>query len=140
VDEITRQLLSVLRITDGADEQRISKLLAYVGLELPDDYLDFLRYSDGVEGAIGPIYWLALWSIEQLIELNEAYSSSKHAPGLILIGSSLSVTAFGIDTRSKLVTEMSFVVMDFLELEWGFEKHRSCTFRDFIQYLHTYSG
>ncbi|MFR2243924.1 MAG: SMI1/KNR4 family protein [Anaerobutyricum soehngenii] len=44
---------------------------------LPDDYKEFMLWSNGGEGNIGSQY-LSLWKIEDLMQLNKEYQIQKY--------------------------------------------------------------
>ena len=77
------------RITQPpASAAEIQELLAAVG-PLPSEYLNLLAASNGAELGIhdrdGDC--LALWSVRDVLELNDAYEISKWLPALLAIGS-----------------------------------------------------
>jgi hypothetical protein len=76
-----------LMMSDGASERQIGQLVAYVGSGLPDEYLDLLRCSNGIRGAMGTRYWLELWSTDEVAEGNDGYRPANYAEGAVLIGS-----------------------------------------------------
>lgn len=47
---------------------------------LPDDYKEFMSWSNGGEGNIGSQY-LSLWKIEDVIQLNNDYQVQKYLSG-----------------------------------------------------------
>lgn len=61
---------------------------------LPLDYKQLLQAADGAEGFVGEFY-IHLWSIDELIELNASYEVAKFAPGITLIGTNGGDTGYG---------------------------------------------
>ena len=57
----------------------INKVMLSVGklFPLPDDYKEFMLWSNGGEGNIGSQY-LSLWKIEDLMQLNKEYQIQKY--------------------------------------------------------------
>ena len=49
--------------------------------ELPREYKDFLRSSDGGDGFVGKNY-LILWRVDELPSMNQSYEVQKYVPGL----------------------------------------------------------
>jgi hypothetical protein len=47
----------------------IERFRAETGVDLPRDYVEFLRRSDGGEGFIGPNAYVMLWQLSELAEL-----------------------------------------------------------------------
>lgn len=113
------------------EEVKVKKVQTELGITFPKDYVEFILYSNGAEGNIGENY-LILWSIEDIIDLNEAYGVNEFAKGLVLFGSDGGGTAFAFDTRrndTQIVT-VPFIGMDLEEV-----KTCSNTFNGFFQYL-----
>jgi len=106
IEELTRSLTFVRN--PGASEAKIGSLLEILDVKLPEDYLDFLRALDGAEGPIGERGYLALYSIERVIECNKNYK--EWVPWLVFFGTSGSLSGYGFDTRSP--------GMPVLELDW----------------------
>ncbi|MCU0484560.1 MAG: SMI1/KNR4 family protein [Anaerolineales bacterium] len=115
----------------GAQFEEIVKVQKILNIEFPQQYVDWLLLSNGGEGEVGNSY-LALWCLEEIIPLNEAYEVHEFIPGIILIGSDGGDTAFGIDTyvSPHPFIEVPFIGMDRKEI-------RVCgeTFADFLDYL-----
>ncbi|PQO37030.1 hypothetical protein C5Y96_07680 [Blastopirellula marina] len=72
-----------------ATNDDIKALIASCDFDLPDEYLAFLRYSNGGEGflCIEPWYF-QLCSSGELPEYNQGYNVSEFLPGWFAIGSS----------------------------------------------------
>ena len=65
-------------------EQMISSVN---GLELPEDYLAFMREHNGGEGPLGENNYGRFYRLEELQEINDEYEVPKWWPGCIVIGS-----------------------------------------------------
>jgi hypothetical protein len=90
VDERISKLLGPIAEPSGASDEALGRLLQYVGVPLPADYLEFLRWSNGAEGFLGSDDeegpYLALCRAEEIPELTE--SGKAMHPGCLHIGSS----------------------------------------------------
>ena len=64
-------------------EQMISSVN---GLELPEDYLAFMREHNGGEGPLGENNYGRFYRLEELQEINDEYEVPKWWPGCIVIG------------------------------------------------------
>ena len=64
-------------------EQMISSVN---GLELPEDYLAFMREHNGGEGPLGENNYGRLYRLEELQEINDEYEVTRWWPGCIVIG------------------------------------------------------
>ena len=100
-----------------ASEGAIAALLSYAGSDLPEEYLEFLRSTDGAEGPIGEYGFVRLYQTGDIPALNEEYRVPDFAPGLLLIGSNGGGSAFAIDTRSADLHTMDFVEVPFIPLD-----------------------
>lgn len=87
-------------------------------VNFPNDYVAFLRTSNGGEGMIGDTY-LIFWQAAELHEMNASYQVTDYAPGLLLIGSDGGGEAIAFDTRTEPwpVVKVPFVGMDLASVE-----------------------
>ena len=102
-----------------------------LGVTFPSDYIDFMVDSNGAEGRIGDSGYLAIWSIEDLVSLNEAYSVEEFAPGLVLFGSDGGDTGYAFQSNTVRIVEVPFIGMDLSEA-----KVIGSGFVQFLRYLH----
>ncbi|EQB90152.1 hypothetical protein J2Z44_001710 [Clostridium punense] len=104
-----------------------------LNIQFPMNYKEFIKEFNGAEGEIGPNKYVVFWSLEDIVELNEAYEVNEFAPGLILIGSDGADTAYAFDNRynSKPIVEVPFIGMDLEEV-----KVCTDTFEEFLEYLY----
>lgn len=56
------------------------------GMDLPDDYLTFMREHNGGEGPLGENNYGHFYKLELLKEINEQYDVSNSWPGYVVIG------------------------------------------------------
>src|ERR1700761_8290476 len=75
-----------LDLNPSASETILEAAIRSLGVDLPLDYKDFLRASNGGAGFVGDTY-LHLWKAEELKPLNDGYQVARFAPALLLIGS-----------------------------------------------------
>jgi len=87
----------------GASAEALRSLASFAWVDLPLDYVDFLRASNGAEGPVGRSY-LEVWPAEDVLRLNEEYRAKEFLPGLMLFGSSLGGVAYGFDGRGDKAT------------------------------------
>lgn len=76
-------------------------ILSIMGVELPDDYLDFMHKNYGGEGAIGKDSYLRLFSLVELQEVNEDYCVDEFLANHCMIASSGSSELYGIDANGS---------------------------------------
>lgn len=88
-------------------------------VDLPEDYLEFVSYSNGAAGTFLNGNHVILWPVERLVERNQAYEVENYAPGIFIFGSSGGGEAFGFDSRSSMaVMQVPFVGMQLSDVEY----------------------
>jgi hypothetical protein len=79
----------------------IQDLVSKCAIDLPEVYLEFLRFSNGGEGEFGvEPGWFQIWPAEQVIQLNEGYEVATNVPGFFAFGSNGAGEMLVFDTRS----------------------------------------
>ena len=98
---------------------------------LPNDYVDFLRVSNGAEGFVGSSY-LILFAAEAIESINQAAAVDRLAPGLIIFGSDGGGKSYAFDTRREEVT-----IVEFFDMDIGDEEPTVCakSFTGFLKHL-----
>jgi len=112
------ELLAGCAMREGATESQIASLERWAAAELPSPYLHLLRETNGLEGFVMDNSYLILWPAEDVPKINEGYLVNEFAPGLILIGSNGSDTAYGFDPRRRSgeIMEVPFIGMSLDEV------------------------
>jgi hypothetical protein len=100
----------------GATEASIDALETACGVQLPGDYKDFLRNSNGGEGRIGRLY-VTFWRTEDLYRLNERQGIFRHLP-LILGFATDGPDFYGFNKSSDPVTIVRIPLGDFRPEMW----------------------
>ena len=70
----------------AATVESIARLKETSPVPLPEDYLEFLSYSNGGAGSVGEEYFI-LWRAEEITRNNEEYEVNVYAPDLFFFGS-----------------------------------------------------
>lgn len=114
----------------GAEEQAILSACLALKIKPHADFLKVLQFTNGGEGFIRHSYF-HLYSLDEMLSLNQAYQVSTFAPGLIIFGSNGGGDAFGFDTRHDpmQIVQISFIPMDF--------KYAELLGGNFMEFLHT---
>lgn len=85
-----------------ASEAALEKLLSESGLELPEDYLEFLRQSNGGEGELGvQPGWFHIWKAEEVVQAGLEYEVPKYAPGFFAFGGNGGGELLAFDARKN---------------------------------------
>ena len=99
-----------------ASERSIQALTSNCAYQLPEEYLEFLMYSNGGEGelAIEP-GWFQVWPAEEVLHHNHDYHMTEFAPGFFAFGSNGGGEMLAFDTRQVptwKVVMLPFIGMD----------------------------
>jgi hypothetical protein len=108
----THDWLADLERGRPASPEAIEALLA-VAAWLPAEYLECLRWSDGVEGYVGGRGYLRLWSAREALSLNEAYHVPEFMPRVFLFGTDAAALGYLFDQRhSGRVQSVELAALD----------------------------
>jgi hypothetical protein len=118
-----------MKLYPPASSDEIAKIPHVV--KLPEDYLAFMRASNGAEGSIGKAY-LAILSVDEMVQANEQLDVEERAPGLVLFASDGGAEMYCFDLRREQIRVSVINMMDI-----GFEepRYRSDTFSGLLQFL-----
>lgn len=116
--QVFEKLSNYFEINAPATETAIEDAERHFNYQLPTDYKRFLLFSNGLEGNIADNY-LVLWSVEELVELNEAYHVKEFVPDIIIFGSDGGEEAFGFDITDSnaKVVKLPFIGMGYIANE-----------------------
>ncbi len=133
MNECIKKYFSKMNLNLSTTMSNLQHTEQILNVQFPLDYRLFIEEFNGAEGEIGSNAYITLWSLEDIIELNEAYEVNEFAPGLILIGSDGGDTAYAFDNRyaSKPIVKVPFIDMELEEV-----KICANTFEEFLEYLY----
>ena len=117
----------------GTSAHAIAECERHFGQEFPNDYRDFMMFSNGGEGFVGPNSHLRLWKIEELSEMNDGYEVAQYLPGGLLFGTDGGGEAFGFDLRAPQIT---IVKVPFIVMEWEDALLLADSFDGFLRQLY----
>jgi hypothetical protein len=114
-----------------ANPDVVQKLVNEAQIELPDEYLELLHYSNGGEGnlAVEP-GWFQIWPAENVIEFNKGYEVQKNLPGFFAFGSSGGGEMLVLDTREGLPFKV--VMVPFIPMKVELAKIITENFIEFV--------
>lgn len=101
---------------DGASEMELQSAEQRLGQRLPEDYRAVLLESDGFEGFVRRDVYLVLWSVSELVSLNDAYAVSEFIPGVTLLGTDGGDTGYGFRRKGERV---EYVAVPLVGMEPG---------------------
>lgn len=93
-------LMREMDFADPADSELLTSVQQKMGIEFPVQYKDFMKITNGAEGALGGNSYLSVWPLDEIASLNEDYGVSKFTPGLVYFGSDGGGTAYAFDYRA----------------------------------------
>lgn len=76
------------------------------GLDLPEEYLAFMKEHDGGEGPLGEYNYGCFYRFEELEEVNEEYEVQTNWPGYIVIGSDMSGQLWAYNPEKKIFCQI----------------------------------
>jgi len=68
------------------------------GVDLPADYIEFMRLHNGGEGDVADAAWVVLFPMEELQEINDDYQIDRYLPDCCIIGSDGGAELYGVDS------------------------------------------
>ena len=123
------QLTAGLTIAGRASRADIDRAETSLGLRFPKDLVEFYESSDGAEGWVVNEY-LAMWPIDQLVELNDAAKVSAFCPGLVILATNGGGDGYGLDTRNDTLVRVPMIGMT-----WDEAEPVGSTFHEFLGWL-----
>lgn len=116
--QLFEKLSNNFEISAPATINAIEKAELYFDFKFPADYKEFLLFSNGLEGNTGDSY-IVIWSIEELIELNEAYKVKDFISNLIIFGSDGAEDAYGFNISGEncKIVKLPFIGMGHISSE-----------------------
>ena len=117
--EKIKNLLGDIELNEGASSGLLKSVELELGISFPDDYVEFMQDSNGIEGAIGEDLYIVIWPIENIVSYNKKYAVDEFAPGLIIFGSDGGNVAYAFDKREEAmpIVEIPFIGMDLGEVK-----------------------
>jgi hypothetical protein len=126
-----KSLTAKLQKNIGAPEETISMFQTAFGKKVPEDYIEFMRETNGAEGTVGDSY-IQIWPVENILSLNKEYRSDEFTPGLLIFASDGGDTAYAFDARS---TEVNIAEFPFVSIDSEDIRKRANNFTEFLEYL-----
>ena len=115
-DEL-KSIVASLKTNPGASEPTIAAMLKELGVCLPEEYLDLLRFSNGAEGNLvsddGP--YIKFWPAEEIVSSNQEYGIREDYPAVVIFGKNAATGAYGFDTN---LSPMPVIEADFIDPEY----------------------
>lgn len=126
-----RRILKAPYAGVGASEESLQSLMAELGHRLPDEYLDFMRQTNGYTGEVGPSGFVCIWPVDEVLPTNKANHYREWIPGLVLFGSNESGDLYAFDMRQ----DQTIVVGVPAIVDLNYAKEISRSFVGFLEQL-----
>lgn len=124
-------LTKEMKLNPGISEDRLEQIITSLPYPLPDDFIAFLKFSNGGRGMVGKHY-LLIEKAEELLKFNNDYHVPIDAPGLFIFGTNGGGEAYGFDLRNQ---DYTVVMIPFIGMEWDQAIMKGKTFSDFLEHL-----
>ena len=131
MNESMKKMLHDVELNNPAEKEEIEKVEKELSIVFPKNYKNFMIESNGLEGEIGEISYLVIWSIDEIIELNEEYEVEEYMPNLIYFGSDGGDMAYAFDKENNM--EIIEIPFDSIHIED--KELLGKNFEEFIQNL-----
>jgi hypothetical protein len=119
MDENNADLFANCQFNEPVTEEAVTAAEAQLGMQLPDEYLRLLVFSDGLQGQLGDSQvYITIWPAEDLKANNDAYNAPQLIPGILLIGTTGNNEGICIDMRESSQTSGSFFMVALDPLDW----------------------
>ena len=118
------------KLHNGADVYKIMEVEQALSIKFPQDYVEFLLFTNGYEGKLGQSYSV-FTPVEQIISNTKNYR--EHFPWIVFIGTDGGGEMYVIDKREE---PLKFGILPYIgsESDFIFLGH---TFEHFIEQLYT---
>ncbi len=116
---LLQELGPALNLRPAADETTIKQVQEQLGWSFPDEYVAFLRASNGCDGDLAHGDYIYLWSIEDLVEANSDYGFLASCPEIVAFGTNGGGEAFGFtraDGRVVIVPLLGPEMVDAIDV------------------------
>lgn len=132
------EVLAGLDRGPAISEDALVHLQSYVSatyeVPLPDDYVVFLRTTNGVDGHLENGIPICLWMGELLREINIDSETERWMPGYLVIGSDTGDTLYGIDLRADAPAGR-YVESEDVGLGWDYVLWRGASLVELLRHL-----
>ncbi len=125
-DALSRGVLERVTLRGPATD---AEVVAAVGASLPEDYVAFLRVSDGGEGWIGN-HFIEISGLSQAMDTTKGFA--EFIPDLFFFGSDGAEAGFAFDMRDAA---KAVVITHFEELDMNGVVRLADSFTKFLQFL-----
>lgn len=112
----------------------IQAFMTELGVQLPEDYITLLCYSNGGEGELGvEPGWFYLWSVEELLKFTKGYNVEESVPGFFGFGSNGGGEMLAFDMRGE--KPWNVVMIPFIGMQADEAILIADNFNEFVRFM-----
>lgn len=130
MNEKIKKMTSEMKYNKPTTKVELEKLESEFSIILPNDYKNFMLATNGAEGSIGEVSYLAIFDIEEIDFMNKEFPLKENFPELFFFASDRGGYEFAFDTRTM---PMKIVKVDDYALHYDEIEQIADTFEKFIE-------
>ena len=88
--------------------QEVTSFIETINFNIPQDFISFFEESNGGT-IVTDEYFIVLWPLTEMIQLNKDYSITENAPEFFAFGSDGAGMAYAIEKQTGFIYEMPFI-------------------------------
>jgi hypothetical protein len=113
-----KSIVAGMVLNPATDIESVKKAERDLNFVFPDDFKDFLLFSNGATGEIDGAY-LELWAVEEISASNRVIEIPKYVPGLIAFGGDGANELYAFDARKtpSTIVQIPMIGME-LDAVW----------------------
>lgn len=96
---------------EPSDEASVKHFFNEIDFKLPLDFIDFYKENNGAEILIKNKYFITLWPLAKILQLNVEYQVKEYAPDYFIFGTNGGGMAYCIEKTTGNIFEMPFIGM-----------------------------
>lgn len=124
--------------TSGATEHELHYLQEWLKRPLPEDYVAFMRMSNGAVLWYEDIWHLQIWSVGDVKAWTQQYGFSEKMPGAIALGDNGGGEGLIFDTRPQHSDGLyPILAVNFVTINWQETLPVASSFRDLLLLRHS---
>lgn len=110
--KLLQELGPALNLRPAAEEAAIAQVQSQLGWVFPDEYIAFLRTSNGCDGLLASEDYISLWPVEELVVANTSYGFPDFCPEIVAFGTNGGGEAFGFKRTNGRIAMVDLCALD----------------------------
>jgi hypothetical protein len=130
---IIEKYMTDMDLNESTESLLIEKIEKKLKIKFPAQYKSFILLHNGAEGPIGKNSYLVIWSIDEIISLNEEYGVFEYTPEILYFGSDGGEMAYAFDKRNSV---LKIIEIPFESIKVADAVNLAESFDDFIEIIY----